>query len=279
VLEGLRETYPLSWQAWYLDDGIFFGDAAHVEETFRALQEQLAARGLQINCSKCELWGPGASQWNGPPVRVVPWAPQHGVTVLGVPVNFPGSTAYAEMFWGATTDKLQAALDRVTKLVDSQCAHHLLRKCLDGCKVTHLLRASDTYTSDAALRRCDEAILTAFEDILGTYLAPHQRVQAGHPLKVGGCGIRCPLVVRPAARISALARFYSTGSLQVGVPECARRPCDKGLNPVLVELQATLGINFDPVTGWLGRHDLIFRRACRPLKTKVVVRRNEQKKP
>ena len=43
----------------------------------------------------------------------------------------------------------------------------------------------------------------------------------------------------------------------MGVPECAHRPNSNWLNAVLVELQATLGVNFDPVTAWLGRQDLI----------------------
>ena len=257
VLEELQALHALTWQVWYLDDGILFGDASQVEMTFKLLTERFAARGLLVNANKCEIWGPGVSQWQGPPVRVVPWAPQHGVTVLGIPVHYPGSTAYAETFWEETTAKLEKAIELVTQLTDTQCAHHLLRKCLDGCKVTHLLRATDTYAYHVSVQRCEDAILGGFEDLLRCGLAPYQRVQAGLPMRVGGCGLRCPTATRPAARIAALARFYSGGATAVGVPEEARTPHGHWLNPVLMELHTSLGINFDPVTAWLGKHDLI----------------------
>ena len=114
VLEHLRDMHGLAWQVWYLDDGVLFGDALQVSQAFQVLQSQLADRGLQVNCTKCELWGPGAPQWTGPALRVVPWAPQHGVTVLGVPINYPNTSAYADTFWHTAVQKLQDALDRVT---------------------------------------------------------------------------------------------------------------------------------------------------------------------
>ena len=55
-------------------------------------------------------------------------------------------------------------------MTDLQVAHHLLRCCLDASKVTHLLRASDCYTSDAGVREAEMHILTGFEDIIGQAL-------------------------------------------------------------------------------------------------------------
>ena len=99
----------------------------------------MGQQGLSLNLHKCELWGPGVSSWDGPPMRLVPWTPDQGLAILGVPINYPGSSVYSTAFWAATMDKLSEAVDRLASQVDPQCAHHLLRKCLDGCKVTHLL--------------------------------------------------------------------------------------------------------------------------------------------
>ena len=115
-------------------------------------------------------------------MRVVPWAPQHGVVVLGTPINYPSSTTFADAFWEKITGNLEATVQKVTDLVDTQCAHHLLRKCLDGCKVNHLLRSTDTYTNDGLISRCEEAIITGFEDLLRCGLTPLQRAQVGLPM-------------------------------------------------------------------------------------------------
>ena len=73
----------------------------------------------------------------------------------------------------------------------------------------------------------------------------------------GVYGLRCPTQIRPAARIAALTKFYSGGAALLGVPASASQLNAQWLNPVLVELQTNLGLNFDPVTAWLGKLDLI----------------------
>ena len=206
VISTLRDTAGLFWQSWYLDDGILLGDVQRVQQALPALEQGMKSVGLSLNLHKCELWGLGAEAWQGPPVKIIPWTPKHGVTILGVPINFPGSTAYSESFWHGLMNTLQAATARVTSQLDPQCAHHLLRKCLDACKVTHLLRATDTYNS-LDLGICDEAIWGAFEDLLGCGLNIWQRTQTALPIGVGGCGLRIPSRIRPAARIAALASY------------------------------------------------------------------------
>ena len=73
--------------------------------------------------------------------------------------------AQGSVAWKAAAERLHAALERVTALTDAQTAHQLLRKCLDGCKVNHLLRSSDSYACEAHVQACDSAIMGAFEDI------------------------------------------------------------------------------------------------------------------
>ena len=104
-------------------------------------------------------------------VPVVPWQPGSGWTVVGVPVDFPGSTTFGSQVWEETIDKLTVELDRTTEFPDLQIAHHLIRSCLDGCKVNHLPRATDAYLFQEAIQKCDNCILTAFEDLVGCGLS------------------------------------------------------------------------------------------------------------
>ena len=55
-------------------------------------------------------------------VKVVPWDPGHDITILGMPINYPGSGAQGIAAWGAAAERLQTALERVTALTDAQTA-------------------------------------------------------------------------------------------------------------------------------------------------------------
>jgi hypothetical protein len=105
VIEHLQTIPGLLWQTWYLDDGIIVGDALAVTTAFHQLSAELAQQGLMINASKCELWGPGyAFCTNMSEVKVVPWDARHGITILGVPINYPGSAAQGMAAWGVATE-------------------------------------------------------------------------------------------------------------------------------------------------------------------------------
>ena len=165
----------------------------------------------------------------------------------------PWVTAYAKQVWTTVNTKLETAVQLVTGLADAQLAHHLLRSCLDGCKVNHLLRASDCYDGvDMEVRLSESIVLEGFADILGCALQPHQMVQAGLPLSVGGCGLRCATVMKPAARLAALAAFYSRGVHDVGLPQYCVQVKARWVLPPAQEASARLGPNFDPLTQWCG---------------------------
>ena len=117
--------------------------------------------------------------------------------------------------------------------------------------MVHLLRATDCYVSDEGVRMAECHILDGFEDILGEALPPLQRAQVGLPFSAGGCGLRNPLFVRPAARIAALAAFHTHGAQAVGALEYCRHVNAAQVMPVLQELQGILGPNFDPLPCWL----------------------------
>jgi hypothetical protein len=112
ILEQIRDEHAPDWQSWYLDGGILFGSPECVARCLSSLQVGLADRGLSINLSKCELWGPGCGRWAGPDLRMVPWTPEGGVTILGVPINCPGSHAHAETYWGKVVGQLREAVQK-----------------------------------------------------------------------------------------------------------------------------------------------------------------------
>ena len=59
MVERLRELH-LELHLWYLDDGIL-GTTAAIKAALALLKELLPLRGLELNTSKCKLFGPGAS--------------------------------------------------------------------------------------------------------------------------------------------------------------------------------------------------------------------------
>ena len=150
-------------------------------------------------------------------------------------------------------DRLGRAATLATSLTDAQLSHHLLRQSLDSCRVNHLLRATDCcYQEEGGLRQAEDTILEAFADILGCPLPPAGKVQAGLPLSAGGCGLKCPVATRPAARLSALCAFYSEGATTISLPAYASQVRVGCVQPALQEMQSLLGPNFDPLPRWRG---------------------------
>ena len=238
---------------------VLLGNPYQLRAALDHLTTRLRQVGLAVNLRKCELWGPGAGQVHAecPEMALKPWVPSSGVTILGCPVSYPGSSAFQEEAWQTCVDRLGQATARVTGLTDAQLAHHLLRQSLDSCRVNHLLRATDCYQQDGGLRQAEDIILEAFADLLGCSLPPAAKVQAGLPLSAGGCGLKCPLATRPAARLSALCAFYSEGASRIGLPAYASQIRAAWIQPVLQEMQSMLGSNFDPLPRWLGHLESI----------------------
>jgi hypothetical protein len=219
LIRHITAHMGLIWNVWYLDDGLLVGSPENISTALAYLEAELLKRGLRLNRSKSNLWGPAADQVTGSEgMQIIPWHPNTGVTILGSPVSFPGSSAYVEEEWQRRLTTLEEAADRVTGLADKQMAHHLLRSCLDGCKVNHLLRATDTYQLGLLVQRADDIIMSAFEDVVGCGLSPERRLQASWPFSAGGCGLKTPSMLRPAARVSALAAYLGSGSERLCLP-------------------------------------------------------------
>ena len=173
-----------------------------------------------------------------------------GIRVLGIPVYRPGSDTELLAAWGEASEGLTKVLRIIGRIPDAQVAHHLLRSCADGCRLNHLLRATNSYLAPDWVSECHESILSSFEDLAGLPLDPHQRIQACSPVRVGGCGLKGPDLVQPAARIAALTSFYASGGLRVGAPAYCLTVDTSLVEPVLADLQSRLGPNFDPLAAW-----------------------------
>jgi hypothetical protein len=273
---GLDQCEPreLAWESWYLDDGHIVGKVDQVLARLADLKKVLELHGLALNLAKCKLWGPGilsASQTEpqyppelpqdhpGREVPVVPFGGPHGITALGVPIDapkgFPGRDPIVapecRLRWGQAVEQTNLLLGRLRAYPEGQVRHALLRYCLDGCRVVHLLRSTEyEEASDhpALLRaRLQEAV----QDLLGTGLSEETWEQACLPIRLGGLGITDPDVVQPAARVAALLNLGMHGTQAVGVPADVLATPAPDMQVTLCRLQAQLGPNMDPLASWL----------------------------
>ena len=251
LAEQLQRHGGLAWASWYLDDGVLIGDPLSIAHALEFLEVEALKLGLRLNRGKSVLWGPAASAVeNAHGLQVRDWNAGEGITVLGCPVDPVGHTGQLRAAWEDAGARLSSLLELLSRLPDAQVAHHLLRASADGCRVNHLLRASDSYRVQALVQQCDDEVLDAFGDLCGVALTPAQRIQTTLPLRSGGCGIKGVAQLQPAARIAALAGFYGPGAQRVGVPEYARLPDPALLSPVLADLTSRLGHNADPLGAW-----------------------------
>jgi hypothetical protein len=194
------------------------------------------------------LWGPGAEHVSGQGTFLnQSWAVSEGTTVLGFPVDCPGSTTQLDSAWVDAHDQRLRLHQLLHRIPDAQVAHHSLRTSAKGCKINHLLRATDFYRFQARVDTCHNPTIAALEDLAGFPLSPLQRLQAVLPIRSGGCGIKGASQMQPAARIAALAGFYGGDGRRVGTPDYAMAIDPGPLQSVLGDLLSRLGTNHDPL--------------------------------
>ena len=70
-------------------------DPKKLGEALAYLESGLRNRGLSLKRKMCVVWGPAAGRVPHPEdVPTVPWEPDSGITLLGVPIPFPGSKGH-----------------------------------------------------------------------------------------------------------------------------------------------------------------------------------------
>ena len=124
---------------WYLDDGHLIGRLSILEESMRTLKERAGELGIQLNATKCCLWGPGVNTAELPErypslseVQVVPWEEGRGIKVLALPVSRTGELAFGRSLLKDITDRLAEGTSLLDQLGDFQAQHLLLQYCLDA---------------------------------------------------------------------------------------------------------------------------------------------------
>ena len=255
----------LDWESWYLDDGTLVGKPKEVFDYLGRLQVALSNVGLRLNLGKCCLWGPGIQATGDPVPRypdnlppdhpgrtipVLPFVPNSGITLLGVPIDFPGSSERTASHWASTVEKSTILLERLRLVPEGQIQHALLRYCLDACRVVHLQRSTIVERARDAPTRLHDSLRRAVEDMVGMGISNATWSQATLPMRHGGLGIRCPLQTQPAARLAALVGLELHGRDRVGVPDVAFIHRSPDLASTVDALCSQLGPNFQPLADW-----------------------------
>jgi len=157
----------LLMNVWYLDDGHLIGRIGELDSALQIIQAGGARIGITVNWAKCKLWGPALSDTNQLSVTSlnnipqVPWAPNTGLRVLGLPVEHPSSITFRRQQLQGVVAQLGEACSLLGHLGDLQVQHLLLRYSLDACRVMHILRGidctalqSDLESGTACIRSC-----------------------------------------------------------------------------------------------------------------------------
>ena len=268
--EALDQCTPagsqVSWEAWYLDDGLIVGSAQSVAHYASLLGPALRSVGLVLNQGKCTLWGPGAmgADDSGPhfpvcvlpnhplhEVPIIPFDVSHGITVLGTPVSSSPAGEWVHGEWSKVCATAEVLLSRIRKVPEGHLQLTLLRSCADACRVNHLLRSTSFEAGTLAAAGLGESIRALLEEVVGMSVPAGAWAQACLPIWDGGLGIRDPLSCRPAARIAALVSFAIHAPSRVGVPDWCVRQVSPDSPIVIAALANTLGHSHEPTGQWL----------------------------
>ena len=257
---------PLDWKVFYLDDGILVGNTLEVFQALEHLVLAYKAVGLECNLHKCTIWGPGVQKGTQSvpqypmevpldhPCRaipVVPFVAGSGLEVLGVPVDHPGTQDMTDKVWRGAVEGLRTACNKLQEFPHDQARYVLLRYCLDGCKVNHLLRSTSCVKAAGHVSTCSLVLRSATESLVGTAISDMQWFQASLPIKKNGGGIENPAVLQYPARVACSIGFHLNAAASIGLPRALVERHLPDFPQVLSALQVQLGPNFDPVQGWL----------------------------
>ena len=123
---------------WYLDDGHIVGTPSQLATALEIIAREGAALGVALNPQKCKVWGPAAidnadqSLTTLARIPRTPWASGHGLKVLGLPIDFPGSTTFGQEEVLKAVCSLEEACHVLSHLGHPHEQHVMLRYCLDA---------------------------------------------------------------------------------------------------------------------------------------------------
>ena len=168
-----------------------------------------------------------------------------------MPVDAPRSTTQTDRHLGTIGQKFAELVEKVGGLADPQCAHALLRACLGPGKVLYALRTCDVFAGTGNfVAQVGAAHRRAFEGVVGDAISEAAWLQAGLPLRLGGCGIGGVEELAPVARLAAILQFERgmgpiLGMSGEGLGDGLMRCPD-----LLRRLGAVLPADLDPLVRW-----------------------------
>ncbi|GKC41728.1 hypothetical protein Tco_1059450, partial [Tanacetum coccineum] len=162
----IRDSFNLSFHAWYLDGDTIIGDTLVMGEVLKLIMEDGPRHGLHLNVDKTKVFWPKEdlrSRFGGVfPPNIA--RPLHSVKLLGRHVNADFDFS-SELVMKRVSKSIEL-MDVVAKLNDPQCELMLLRACPGISKLYFFMRICSPKVFEQAQRSFDAALHSALERIV-----------------------------------------------------------------------------------------------------------------
>ena len=205
--ECRRMVAPLTYESWFLDDGIVVGKAASVAEWFLAFVRLAARIGLVVNTSKCELGVCGTDSYEVD-LQGIKRVPLQDVTILGSCIGINVQ---------AHSSKVAAKCSQHVGLLSAfarRCAHGafvLLRLCSGFSAVAFYLRAQGGLANPSVWEPVDDAVLGFLAQFLP--MSNEDVILSRLPISSGGLGLRSPCEMSVISYCASLRLCFDSGLL------------------------------------------------------------------
>ena len=201
----------IAWSRWYLDDGHLRGSSSHLETALHILQVEFEKVGLEINLTKCCLFGDAdVPSSSCPLLSTIPHRSfSDGIVVLGCPV---GSPAFRAAFLAELQQKMECFFTLLRTVDDVHAELLIMRSCTGACRVNHLLRVLPFEDGQLLAQKVSLLLHEQLSATLHTTTTPLQFDLACLPLRYGGLGLRDPKHEAAAALLSSTLSYLRSHS-------------------------------------------------------------------
>jgi hypothetical protein len=185
----IKEACPdLKLSAYYLDDGTLNGKAEDIARALDVVMEVGPKYGMYLNASKTvALVSPKMTTEErerifGSRCQVT----DQGIKLLGGAV---GTSEFARGVVDSTIKKSLKLLEEILQMQDNHRQFILIKYCLSGYKLSHMMKVLPPSLHLDKLQEFDEALNDALAVTLGSPLSSQDRLLIELPSKLGGLGL------------------------------------------------------------------------------------------